>query len=120
MHDDFSAAFWNPQMETCDVHRYRRRERRVRCGGRRKGERRERVVMLEKVRKREYGGKPLFRHGFRFWHTGPTRFAAFVPDVESRIFQELANFSFTPGGFSADLGRMTLDAWTRPGENPGG
>ena len=68
----------------------------------------EKVVMVEKAPEAEYGGNARFSHtGFRFCHQGKDEIRAFVPDVDTELFEAMEIKPYTGAEFMDDLNRVT-------------
>lgn len=68
----------------------------------------ERVMMLEKASKEEYGGNARYSGtGFRFVHAGAQEIRAFVPQVDEATFADMIIPPYAADDFMTDLNRMT-------------
>ncbi len=68
----------------------------------------ERVVMLEKAPKEEFGGNARYSHtGFRFAYDGAREIREFLPDLDQKTFDAFVMPAYTRENFLADLTRVT-------------
>ena len=68
----------------------------------------ERVIMLEKAPKSEFGGNARYSHtGFRFAYDGGKEIREFLPDVSAAEFESWYMPPYTRANFLADLMRVT-------------
>jgi tricarballylate dehydrogenase len=68
----------------------------------------ERVIMLEKAPKAEYGGNARYSGtGFRFVHNGAEEMRDLVPDLDEDYYNSLKIAPYARDDFLADLRRMT-------------